>query len=117
MQRLVALVAAVAAEYPWNAVLEHVPVVRLWPEQSAPPVKRAQRIDDVVVMDGCRVRRSEQGRRCPGCTSALCPAGENRALLAQRQVGIVDDVARMGKGACRIQQRVEIEWTVVAPVT
>jgi hypothetical protein len=23
----------------------------------------------------------------------------------------------MGKGACRIQQRVEIEWTVVAPVT
>jgi hypothetical protein len=23
----------------------------------------------------------------------------------------------MGEGACRIQQRVEIEWTVVAPVT
>ena len=117
MQRPVALVvAAVAAEDARNAVLEYVAVVRPWPEQGASPVKRAQRIDHVVVVHGRRVRWPQQRGRHLGCASAPRPAGEDRPLLAQRQIGIVDDVARMGKGACRIQQRVEIEWTVVAPV-
>jgi len=117
VQRLVALVAAIAAEHARNAVLEHVPVVRLWPEQSAPPIERAQRIDDVVVVDGRRVRWPQQGRRRLGRASSPRPAREDGALLAQREIRIADDVARMREGACRIQQCVEIEWTVVAPVT
>jgi hypothetical protein len=68
-------------------------------------------------MDGRCIGWPQQGGRRLGSTGSPRPTREDRALLAQRQVGIVNDVAGMGEGARRIEQRVEIEWTVVAPVT
>ena len=75
VQRMVAfVVAAVAAEYARNAVLEHVPVVRTRPKQSASPVECAQRIDHVVVMDGRCICWPQRGGRRLGCARSPRPA-------------------------------------------
>src|SRR5215510_8334626 len=68
------VVAAIAAEHARNAVLEHMPVVRARPEQRASPVERAQRINDIVVVDGRCVRWPQQGGCSLDGTRSPCPA-------------------------------------------
>ena len=73
-------------------------------------VESAQRVHDIVEANrllraGCPTKfRGGFDRAC-----VLCPRREDGSLLIERQVGVINHVARVLEGTRRMQEAVEIE--------
>jgi hypothetical protein len=72
-------------------------------------VERPQRIHHVIEEDRTLSSgRASQSWNRLDCTRIRGPRGEDRSLLIQRQIGVVDHVGRMLERLCWMQKRIKI---------